>query len=368
MYNGGAIDLDVHHYWSSDADLLPYLAPHWRDYLTGASDGTLMPTNPASVSCRHTHGVNKRLDAFGDDGSLPGTSYELMRTQLLDPHALSRAVLGYDIGLNVAVPNPHYAAAIASAANDYTIEHWLSKDPRLASGILVASGLPQAAADEVRRVGSHPGMVQVLLCANGLGQPFGHPNYHCIYEAAAELGLPIAIHAAGEQAWGLAQVAAGGLPNSRMEFYTLATQAMHHHVASFVSHGVFERFPGLNLLVIEAGVSWMPWLAWTLDQQYPRLRRESPWVRRLPSEYIRDHVRLTTQPFEVTPKRTQLVDALLSFDGIEDMLCFATDYPHWDTDEPFYIAAGIPDDWHDALFRTNAARLFGWTDLYTPAA
>ena len=46
---------------------------------------------------------------------------------------------------------------------------------------------------------------------------------------------------------------------------------------------------------------------------------------------MRDHVRLTAQPFDSPPDQAgveQLIDQI----GSDDMLLFATDYPHWQFD------------------------------------
>jgi uncharacterized protein len=44
----------------------------------------------------------------------------------------------------------------------------------------------------------------------------------------------------------------------------------------------------------------------------------------------------------------------------EDILCFSSDYPHWDTDEVSDIGRSIPAGWHSKVFRDNAMELFGW--------
>jgi hypothetical protein len=129
-----------------------------------------------------------------------------------------------------------------------------------------------------------------------------------------------------------------------------------------VTHGVFERYPELKLLIVEAGVSWLPWLMWNFDAHAKLLRRESPWVKRDPSDYIRDHVRLTTQPLESSPRSDQLIDLFEAVGGVEDILCFATDYPHWDGDDPTYIASRIPKAWWPKVFYQNALRLYGWKE------
>ena len=106
-----------------------------------------------------------------------------------------------------------------------------------------------------------------------------------------------------------------------------------------------------------------------MDTEYKGLRREIPWARRLPSEYFRDHVWVSTQPLELTPDRHQVIE-LLGWIGAEDWLVFSSDYPHWDSDELEHLRGRLPKGWHDNVFCKNAMRLYDWleADLPAPAA
>lgn len=354
MYDGPIIDCDVHHTWATNEELLGYMTPRWREF---ARD-TGFAVRPASAY-PHTGGLNKRLDSFGPEGEPPGSSAEVLAEQLLDPLGVTRAILSYDIGHEAAQPNPYLGANIARAANDWSIDRWLSgTDERLYGAVMVANQDPIAAAAEIRRVGGHPRMAEVLLVAAGLGMPLGHPVYHPIYEAAEEVGLPVAIHVGAES---LPQaMSAAGPAMTRFEYHALAGQPVIHHLSSAVTHGIFERFPRLRLLLVEIGLSWLPWALHTLDVRYGELRRESPWVRALPSEYVRRHVVVTTQPFELTQRPGRLGELLATVDGVEELLCFASDYPHWDADELRFVDTRLPRGWPEKVFHDNAARAFGW--------
>jgi uncharacterized protein len=359
LYDGLLYDLDVHHAWDSPQELAPYLSAEWRDHVLGNGRPTLR-LQPPGLLWPHPQGTGRRAETYPDGYKRPGSSYELLCEQHLDPLGVERVVLGFDIGMNGALPNPLLAAEVVRAANDWSIAEWLERDPRLYGGLLVAPQVPELAAAEVRRIGSHPKVCQVLFAAHVAGRPFGHPIYNPIYEAAVEVGLPIAFHSAGISAGGLGQPAAGGMPGSRLEYHTLAPQATMHDLASMITFGVFERFPELRLLIVETGVGWVPWLLWKLDRHYDALRRESPWVKRLPSDSFRDHVHLTTQPLDESEEVEQLVDVLESFGGMEHVLCFSSDYPHWDTDTLRSVARRLPRAWWDDVFHGNAARHYGW--------
>jgi len=122
------------------------------------------------------------------------------------------------------------------------------------------------------------------------------------------------------------------------------------------------------VLSIEVGVTWLSWLVGNMDARYKDLRRESPTLKRLPSEYVRDHVKLSTQPLEMGQRDEQLVDVLGSFEGIEDLLCFSTDYPHWDADDPIYVARRLPESWLPKVMWANANAIYGYARPFAAVA
>ena len=97
--------------------------------------------------------------------------------------------------------------------------------------------------------------------------------------------------------------------------------------------GVFERFPKLKVVMVEGGFAWLPSLAWRLDKLFERMRAEVPHLKQRPSDYIRQHVWVSSQPMEEPDDRHQFLD-MMGWLGW-DRLLFASDYPHWDFDDPF---------------------------------
>src|SRR5258705_7302672 len=82
------IDCDVHERPSGMAELYPYLPPGWRSMLQrypyyGGID-KLMYVNPTGAD---------RADAGHNDGIVAGSSYDLMRRQLLDNFDIGVAIL-----------------------------------------------------------------------------------------------------------------------------------------------------------------------------------------------------------------------------------------------------------------------------------
>ncbi len=80
--------------------------------------------------------------------------------------------------------------------------------------------------------------------------------------------------------------------------------------------------------------------------------------RRPPSELVREHVWLTTQPMEEPGKRGQFLQMLGHLD-MNDHLMFATDYPHWDFDAPDQaFPERLPEDLERQILGENARRLY----------
>jgi predicted TIM-barrel fold metal-dependent hydrolase len=93
---------------------------------------------------------------------------------------------------------------------------------------------------------------------------------------------------------------------------------------------------------------------WRFDKDWRGLRREVPWVSRPPSEYLREHVRMTIQPLDdpASPRHlVEVIDQLLC----EDMLMFSTDYPHAHFDDPIRsMPQGLPDELRPRIMAGNA--------------
>ncbi|MBV9281214.1 MAG: amidohydrolase [Chloroflexi bacterium] len=349
------IDCDVHNAWTSVQELLPYLDRTFRDYVErGELPGGRGSFPRAGRPYLHPEGF-KRYDAVPPAGGDAGSDYGLMREQLLDRYHVDVAILTHEEATEIStLANPHYASALARACNDWIVDRWLPRDPRFKASMVVAPQDPAGAAREIRRVGAHPDIVQVLM-SSGAQRPYGDPFYHPIWEAAAEMNLPVAAHLGGQGGVNVAPTGCGH-PTFFWEAHALLCESGMGHVASVLAQGIFERFPGMRFVLIECGVAWLPAILWRLDADYKALRKETPWLKRLPSEYAHDHIRVTTQPLEQPRKPDRLWEALADIDA-QDMLLFASDYPHWDFDDPYQLR--LPPSWKDRIFDGNARELYG---------
>ena len=356
-YTGPIIDVDTHHQPRNASELLKYFPDEWRQYAE-ANPHKRFSSSPNGGSFGLLGAINIKSDSVTGD-ALKGTSYELYRDQHLGRDNYHRALLLHQLGDQGAHTNPYLARALCSALNQWNIDTWLTYDERLVSAVVVPSAEPEEAAKEIRKVGQHPKMVAVLLCGNPFGRPFGDPLFHPIYEAAAEMNMPVAIHSNNWYDRPNTSVLMVGGWSNHLSGSSSAQQGMHY-ISSFLVHGVFEKFPNLQIVITEFGLGWLPSVVIGLDENYKQLRLESPWVKRWPSEYVHDNISLTTQPIEESPDdRGALAELLSTIDGIDDMLCFSSDYPHGTMDVPDYVERILPSSWHEKVFFRNAARIYG---------
>ncbi len=209
--------------------------------------------------------------------------------------------------------------------------------------------------------------MQVLLCG-GSERPYGEPRYLPIFEAAAEYGLPVAIHSGGE-GMGIAASPGGAGPGAfYIEWHTLGSAcSTMAHLVSLLCHGTFERLPALRVVLLEGGVAWLPGILWRLDTNWRALRGEVPWLDRSRARW---RVRTSASRRSRSSTRTAATSCSLRCSrrsARPTRSCFASDYPHWDFDDPAFMMRRLPEAWREPVLHANAAALYG-ERLHLPTA
>jgi predicted TIM-barrel fold metal-dependent hydrolase len=132
---------------------------------------------------------------------------------------------------------------------------------------------------------------------------------------------------------------------------------MYRPLADLVYSGLFERFPQLRVVAVEAGIGWIPYFLHHLDDNFLRRRfRAGVRLGRMPSEYFREHVWATfiEDPCGIRDRHRIGVDHIM----------WSTDYPHTNSNWPSsqrvaaYEFADVPADERRLIMRDNAAMLY----------
>jgi predicted TIM-barrel fold metal-dependent hydrolase len=202
------------------------------------------------------------------------------------------------------------------------------------------------------------------------------------WAAAEETGIPVAIHInltsrSARQAIRKAAVTATGktatTDGTRKDLYggTSAKanakavgglagvfSTVPNTVGQLIFTGVFERFPVLQIVLVETGVGWIAHFVEQMDDRYWRNRSwgnipisEPPsfyWRRNLSATFITDRAGIATRHSV----------------GIENMM-WSTDYPHHGNDWPYSrkvieeMMGHIPAEERAQIIGGNATRIFG---------
>ena len=339
------IDCDVHPYLTHPDELRQYMREPWRSRTIPSRRQIFLPP-----------GDGRRLDALPEDGSPAGSDPKLVEKQVLQGIGADYVVLIPSSSISI-IPDPVFAAEVAQAWNDWQIETWLGEynwHGRFKSSIVIAPQHPERAAREIERLAGHPHLVQILVGSSAQAA-YGKRQYHPIWEAAARHNLPAALHV--ESPVGPTPPTPLGYPTYFLEFHTLYPTIYMTHLVSLIAEGVFEKYPDFKFVFVEGGSAWLAPIMWRMDKDWRGARAEAPWLKRRPSEYLRDHIRFSTQPIE-EPENPRHLLQIFEMMEAEHVLMFASDYPHWDFDDPKRAFPRMPEELKRRIFCENARELY----------
>jgi predicted TIM-barrel fold metal-dependent hydrolase len=351
------VDCDVHLKPRTTAELHEYMAEPWR---SRKNFWRLFHNGPIYRPYVNPHRTDSTPEGGGSPGSDPG---------LVEKHLFADA--GVDIAISspngaplLPVIDPDVNAAVSRAINLWQADTWVGRYNRLGrfrASITVPVNNPAAAVREIEHWADHPSFIQVMIPHYG-GAPYGAPRFHPIWEAAARHGLPVAMHSSkGAEDPCLSPV---GHFQRYAELNGIGFPLVYAaHLVSFITEGVFAKYPDFRVAFIEGGFSWSGPVMSRLDRNYERLRDEIPEVTAKPSSYLRDHVRFSSQPVEEPEDAADLV-RLYDWSDAEHLLMFSSDYPHWDYDHPARaISTRLDASVRRRIYGDNAREFYGLPEI-----
>lgn len=259
---------------------------------------------------------------------------------------------------------PRVSNELARAYNDYVLEEVVDVSQEIYATLFIPHWDVESAVKEIDRVGSEPGLV---AGQNWLTTPnlWGDYEYDPIFEKLVEHDLPLQLHikklSRGPQLRRLSMISQTEKLVASDGYSLLA------NVINMIMTGVFDDFPELDVILQEAGTLWIPWIAWRADDLYqsnpedlqlgPRFHdKGEKYLDRLPSEYLFDHFKTTTQPIsleQVKPKSH--VQKLLDVCHAKDMFLYSSDWPHGTTDPVDWIFnLSLDDETRENITHGNA--------------
>jgi predicted TIM-barrel fold metal-dependent hydrolase len=249
-------------------------------------------------------------------------------------------------------PQVETEVVIGNAFNKWLAEEILPQDPRIKAMLYLPFNHPEACVAAVEAYADHPGVIGYSVTSTRF-RAVNHDSYMPLYSAIQATGKPLAFHSGFH--WGDQSMQQCNrfisMHSLSFVYYNLI------HLTNWVINGLPERFPKLDVIWIESGLAWVPFLMQRLDSEYMMRSSEAPLLKRRPSEYIAD-MYFTSQPLE----RSNLKLTEATFDAIkaETQLLFSSDWPHWDFDLPNSITSlpFLSEQAKRNILGLNAARLF----------
>jgi uncharacterized protein len=360
------VDVDAHHYeteaWSEIAayledDVLRHLAFAGRNP-SMASYSAFLPSpggGQQDLAGRLTRYRLRQAEQLEGEARRDGG----LRTAELATRAMDMLGIDYQIQfpglmLNLGLhPQPEFEVAVSRAYARWLTERVLPSNPGLRTMLYLPFNDPAASLRLVQEFADAPGVVGFMVTATRY-RPVHHNDYLPLYRELESRQLPLGFHAGySKQERSIEQL------NKFISVHALGfTWSNMIHLTNWVINGMGVRFPDLDVIWIESGLAWVPFLMQRLDHEWTMRSSETPMLTRAPSTYIRE-MYFTSQPME-RPSDDVLRTTFDMIDA-ENRLLYSSDYPHWDFDVPatIYDIPFLSEEAKHKILGLNAARLFG---------
>jgi predicted TIM-barrel fold metal-dependent hydrolase len=256
----------------------------------------------------------------------------------------------------IANPDPELHLQMVQAYNDWLIEYCSHDPARLGAIVLLPNRGVDQAVGEIKRVAGRTGVVGALVGCFPHGDKDLELEDDRVWEALVDAGLPLHIHV-------------GLVDEAPTDIYAPGKASVGHAagdlrflqaptiIVQFLNSGVFDRVPGLDVVMVEVDAGWVPYVKEQLDNRFRRraVTRDAR-LKPLPSQVISDHFHFTyiTDHYAVVNRHRIGVDRLM----------WSSDFPHsgsdwpdsWRTIDADY--ATVPDAEREQILAGNALRLY----------
>jgi predicted TIM-barrel fold metal-dependent hydrolase len=254
--------------------------------------------------------------------------------------------------------------ACVRAYNEWQLELCAAGKGRLfGHAIMPSTGVADAVAELEWALAR--GYRGVLLSTYPNGRVEPAPDDDPFWARAEDAGTPIAFHIGSFHADGPVRERRfepeAVLPRASISKSGANTVPL---VARMIFSGLFERFPRLRAVLVEANIGWIPAMLEQTDDMFLRYRWFTGTVETLPTMPSRAFHRNVWATFMVDTVGMELRHRL----NLEHLM-WSTDYPHTGTDWPnsrvtiARVFRGIPVDEVKRMLHTNAKILYGLDDV-----
>ena len=265
--------------------------------------------------------------AYGG-GNLSGP-IAAMQPKLLDVGAGRIAALddaGIDFQVMSAAPigfddlDPATATALAAATNDELAAAIAAHPDRFGGFALLGMKEPDRAALELERCVTRLGLAGAMVSGTSDGSFLDAPRFLPVFEAAAQLGVPIYLHPAPPPP-AVRTAYYSDLPELVGYLLSIGGWGWHAetglHTLRLICSGLFDRLPSLQVVIGHMGEG----LPYALARSSGALSGPAR-LRQNVADYLHTNVSVTTSGYFTLPPLRCAIDVI----GI-DRVMFSVDYP-----------------------------------------
>jgi predicted TIM-barrel fold metal-dependent hydrolase len=315
--------------WEKDNN--SHNVPDWSGDVLEITDALMLvkgPKAPGAVDLKRRHDV---MDAMGVrrqlmyPTGLGGWAMTLYMQDKYDPQFLS----------HVKGDRKGKSKRWLKTYNEWFVQTANMSDRVRTTPFLMGDTVPELMAEAHRMLKAGVRAVFLSPSLPPGGKSPAHPDLEPFWALMEEANCVVTLHLGTEakfwehhKVWRDAPVFEGYRDVGEFSMDPWYTANVHYPSQQFlqtaIMGGVFVRHPNLRFGVIECAAYWVGPMMETLDMWYRNLAAFAVAGKRLPelpSTYLKSNVRVSTFPWE---------DLGMYIDryGLEDVICFASDYPH----------------------------------------
>jgi predicted TIM-barrel fold metal-dependent hydrolase len=282
------------------------------------------------------------------------------RIKLFDEKGMHGGIVFPTIGILWDSDDSRLADAYCRAYNRWCQDFVGDQPDRIFPMAHVALNDPELALKELRRC-LKEGFRGMFLAPEAVnGKSPAHPDFDPLWHELEDAGLPVCLHVIVRFNRILENPTRHHNllvePSRTFIFGMGATFQIIPAMASLVMTGLFDRFPKLKLLCVEAGAGWAPYIAHRLDEKYEMFGYAEK-TKLEPSEYMKRNVWYVVEP------REKNIDSMMDIIG-EEQFIWGSDYPHIDSsadalDQIFESTAKLSEQRRRMILGENARKLYG---------
>lgn len=293
----------------------------------------------------------ERFERAAKTGFSAQSRLEDMDAQGVDVQILYPTVAGQMLGREFR--DTKLLAACVRAYNNWACDYASAAPDRLRWAAALPMQDPEEAIKEAHRA-AEMGCVSYYMRPNPVGgRSLWNEELFPVWSEIEQIGKPISTH----------ESASSSVPGfgDRMDTHVSGHILSHPFeamaaMAGLIWYGVFERFPNLKVVHVEADAGWVPYWLQRMEQHWNFSgNAEHEYLTKRPTEYFKHNVCVAFRGDEPTMKAAvELVgDGNFSWD---------TDYPHPDGTYPWGVESmlkqPIPPEAKRKILWDNAARWF----------